>query len=133
MACSVVHHGLEYGSRMCHGMYHTTYLGRMDCTRVHSIELLFFIDWVMEHSMGSHGGSMNIRCRAGKHSSGMRGEALDAPHSIAKVKKKRKHIVVRFLLCVRKVMPRVEHSLASPPCHANPILIFRLCWAFEAS
>ena len=126
MACSVVHHELDHGSRRCHGMYHIAYHGQMECPRVHSI------GYVIEHSMGRHGESMYNRCRAGTHSSGMAVEELDVPHSKDTVRHERKHLLVRFLFCVCKVMPRVEHCLSSVPSHAIPILIFGVCSAFEA-
>lgn len=33
MACSMMHHRLDHGSRACHGMCHGSHYGLMDCTR----------------------------------------------------------------------------------------------------
>ena len=35
MACSVVHHELDHGSRRCHGMYHIAYHGQMELSLIH--------------------------------------------------------------------------------------------------
>ena len=44
MAYCMVHHGLDHGSRKCHGMYIGTLHGPMDCAMVHSMGHVYSMD-----------------------------------------------------------------------------------------